>query len=195
MGEINYQSNSLKSREAKKPSEDKRVAKAVTTNVKTKKPGIVGSIVSEEAHNVGRYLISEVVVPTVKDFIVDLITDGVNLIFKGTTGRKSSGSRSYVSYSKNTRAADDRRYGETRGRFDYADYVIEDRGEAEEVIDRMCELLETYQVVRVADFFDLIGKTCEYTDNKYGWYSLGRIEAVRVNGGYIIKLPRPTPVD
>ena len=58
----------------------------------------------------------------------------------------------------------------------------------------MDELLETYKMVTVADFYDLVGVTCDYTDNNYGWTSLRSAEVVRVRDGYIIKLPRALPI-
>ena len=59
----------------------------------------------------------------------------------------------------------------------------------------MDELLEQYGVFRVADLYDLVGKSCDYTDNKYGWTNLRSADVVRVNGGYALKLPKALPID
>ena len=56
----------------------------------------------------------------------------------------------------------------TRTGYDYDDIILESRGEAEDVLERMDELIATYQVVSVADFYDLVGVSGNYTDNKYG---------------------------
>ena len=56
-------------------------------------------------------------------------------------------------------------------------------------------MLETYGVVSVADMYDLVGITCNYTDNKYGWTNLRNAEPVRVRDGYMLKLPKAGPID
>ena len=66
----------------------------------------------------------------------------------------------------------------------------------EEVLDKMFELLDTYQFVSVADLYDLVGVTGNYTDNKYGWTNLRGAEPVRMrDGGYALKLPKAYPID
>ena len=59
----------------------------------------------------------------------------------------------------------------------------------------MDELIDTYGNVSVADLYDLVGKSSEYTDNKYGWTNLRNAEPVRVRDGYMLKLPKPGPID
>ena len=65
----------------------------------------------------------------------------------------------------------------------------------EDVLMRMDELMETYGLVRVADLYDLVGITGNYTDNKYGWTNIRNAEIVRVRDGYMIKMPRAVPID
>ena len=60
----------------------------------------------------------------------------------------------------------------------------------------MDELIDAYGFVTVADLYDLVGVTGNYTDNKYGWTSIRNAEPVRARGGgYILKLPRAIPID
>ena len=73
--------------------------------------------------------------------------------------------------------------------------MLNSRGEAEDVLMRMDELMETYGLVRVADLYDLVGITGNYTDNKYGWTNIRNAEIVRVNNGYMIRMPRAVPID
>jgi hypothetical protein len=122
------------------------------------------------------------------------------MIFKGESGRGAKRSNSeYVSYRKYAdRDRRDDRYSESRTRTNYGfdDVYLESRGEAEEVLTRMDELIDAYGFVTVADLYDLVGKTCNYTDNKYGWTNLRNAEAVRVRGGdYLLRLPRATLID
>ena len=59
----------------------------------------------------------------------------------------------------------------------------------------MDDILEKYGMVSVADLYDLVGVTGNYTDNKYGWTNLSNAEIVRVRDGYQIKLPRARVLD
>ena len=67
--------------------------------------------------------------------------------------------------------------------------------EAEDVLERMDELIATYQVVSVADFYDLVGVSGNYTDNKYGWTDIRNASVIRVRDGYMIKLPKALPLN
>ena len=80
-------------------------------------------------------------------------------------------------------------------RYSYDTITLDTRGEAEEVLARMDEIIDTYKMVRVADFYDLVGVTGNYTDNKYGWTNIRNAEVIRVRDGYRIKLPRALPID
>ena len=54
---------------------------------------------------------------------------------------------------------------------------------------------EAYQVVSVADFYDLVGVSGNYTDNKYGWTDIRNASVIRVRDGYMIKLPKALPLN
>ena len=73
--------------------------------------------------------------------------------------------------------------------------MFESRGEAEEVLTRMDELLSTYGVVSIADLYDLAGLTCPYTANNYGWTDIHTAQIVRIRDGYVINMPRVMPLD
>ena len=59
----------------------------------------------------------------------------------------------------------------------------------------MDELIDRYEVVSVADLYELVGITGNYTDNKYGWTNIRNAEVVRVRDGYVLKLPKATPIN
>lgn len=73
---------------------------------------------------------------------------------------------------------------------DFKEIIFESRKSAEEVLTRMDELLETYKMVTVADFYDIAGITPSFFDTRYGWTNLKDAEVVRVRDGYKIKLPK-----
>ena len=202
-----YKPNSHRFKEEQKnaPTEERRrVEKVVSGTVKTKKKSEISKFadvfISEDIHNVKSYILMDVLVPAAKKAIRDIVTDGIEMILYGSTGRsgKSSGASkvSYKSYYDRDRRDDDRRSDNSRTRtgYSYDDIVLESRGEAEEVLTRMDELIETYGTVSVADLYDLVGKTCNYTDNKYGWTNIRNAEPIRVRDGYLLKLPKALPL-
>ena len=199
-----YKSNSHRSKEGKTEAltDRKKVEKVVHGRVRTKPKSGVSKItdifISEDAANVKSYIVMDVLVPAVKKAISDIVRDGIDMILYGESrGRKSSSALGYVSYRDYSRSDDRDRFRDSRSRSSYAhdDIVLDSRGEAEEVLTRMDELIDTYGNVSVADLYDLVGKSSEYTDNKYGWTNIRNAEPIRVRDGYMLKLPKVLPIN
>ena len=197
-----YQPNSHRSRELQEnePAQKKKVEKVVSGAVKTrdnKGRKFADIFISEDASNVKSYIFMDVLVPAIKKAIVDIATDGINMIFYGTSGSRAR--RSNADRFSYNQISNDRFAGRTQDRrsrsYSYDEITITNRGEAEEVLDRLAELIQTYGMASVADLNDLIGITGEYTDNKYGWTNVRTARAVRVPDGYMLDLPRPMPID
>lgn len=202
-----YQSNSHRSKELEKEEskQERKVERVVTGAVKTRENKgrkLADIFISEDASNVKSYVVMDVLVPAIKKAISDIVTDGIDMILYGGTGRsRSSGSGrtaskvSYRSYYDDRR--DDRRSDSysSRNRFDYDDIVFRNRGEAEEVRNQMLDLIDRYGFVTVADMYDMAGLTPPYTANSYGWTSVRTAEAVHVRDGYVLKLPKAMPID
>ena len=199
-----YKSNSHRSKEDKTEAltDRKKVEKVVHGRVRTKPKSGVSKItdifISEDAANVKSYIVMDVLVPAVKKAISDIVRDGIDMILYGESkGRKSSSALGYVSYRDYSRSDDRDRFRDSRSRSSYAhdDIILDSRGEAEEVLTRMDELIDTYGNVSVADLYDLVGKSSEYTDNKYGWTNIRNAEPIRVRDGYMLKLPKALPIN
>lgn len=182
---------------------EKKVEKVVSGPVKARKKSemqkFADVFIQEDAQKVKSYILMDVLVPAVKKAISDIVTNGIDMILYGETGRsKKSGTASKVSYRSYYDKKDERRdysANRTRTGYDYDDVVLDNRGEAEDVLSRMDELIATYGIVSVADFYDLVGITGNYTDNKYGWTDIRNASVVRVRDGYVIKLPRALPLN
>ena len=196
----NYTPNSNKYKEEQKQAntERQKLDKVIAGTAKAKKKSAARKFtdvfVAEDASNVKSYLISDVLIPAAKKLVSDIVRDGIDMLLYGGTGHRSDKSRSsrvdYVSYSKNS----DRRTSttsRTRTGYNYDDVILDTRGEAEDVLTRMDELIDMYGVVSVADLYDLVGISGNYTDNKYGWTNIRNAEPVRVRDGYMLNLPRP----
>lgn len=182
--------------------EEKRIDKVVTGTVKTRKKSkfskIADEFISEDAKNVKSYVFGEVLIPAIKKAISDIVTDGIDIILYGESRRGSKRSTadrvSYRNYYDDRRPSRIDRLNVSYG-YNYDDIILSTRGEAEDVLARMDELMDTYGLVRVADLYDLVGITGNYTDNKYGWTNIRSAEIMRVRDGYMIKMPRAVPID
>lgn len=65
--------------------------------------------------------------------------------------------------------------------------VFQNRAEAEKVLEEMIKIIENYGSVSLADYYDLCGVKCDYTDEHYGFVSndeLKKTKIVRCNNGY-----------
>lgn len=195
-----YKSNSHKARERKnEPVAEKKVEKIISGSAKSKKKSglqkITNVLVPEDVNDVKSYIFEDIVVPAVKDIILDAVRAflGVN---GNSRGKSSSASKvSYRKYYDDRERRDSGSGNRTRSGYEYDDIILDNRGEAEDVLSRMDELIATYGVVSVADFYDLVGITGNYTDNKYGWSDIRNASVVRVRDGYMIKLPKALPLN
>lgn len=203
-----YQPNSYRFKEQQKQAQaalpEKRAEKVVTGKVVTKKKSktnsFVKEIIAEDAGNVGSYIWKDVLIPTIKRTISDIITDGVYILLYGEA--RKDGKRSivdkvsytpYSNYSNRDRIRNDRYSSSSE--YSYDDIILASRGEAEDVLLRMDEIMATYGLVRVADLFDLVGVTGNPQDNKYGWTNIRNARVDRVRDGYVIRMPRAMPID
>lgn len=209
----NYVGNSIKEREAVTDKKEvKKIQKVVKQGVKTKKKSelskIANNIIADEAKSIKEYAVYEVIIPVVKDTITQLIKGSVDMLFYGEV-RSSRSSRSgsnasrvsYRDYYDDKRGRDrDRDRRDSRdsrsSRYSYDDIIFDNRQDAEEVLNRMDEIVEQYGVVTVADLFDLVGVTGNgYTDQNYGWTSTRSASVERTrHDKYILKLQRPSNI-
>ena len=206
MNEHEYKSNSYKSREeqqSKSSETEKRVEKVVQGKVQTKKNNIhrfTDVFISEDISNVKSYILMDVLVPAIKKAVSDIVTNGIDMILYGESGRnKSRSSSSKISYvNYYDRRSDDRRYDEPRnssGRLNYDDLKFERRRDAEAVLDQMAEVIEHFGFVTVSDMYDMADVTAPFTGNKYGWTNVRNAEVVSTRDGYLIKLPKASLID
>lgn len=201
----NYKPNSHKSKEEQQLPE-KKTEKIISGTAKKHKKSEIRKFtdvfISEDVDSVKNYILVDVLVPAVKKAISDIVTNGIDMLLYGESKHSNTSSTaSKVSYRSyyDKKSGDDRfaRYStmHTRVGYDYDNIVLDTRGEAENVLSRMDELVSTYGMVSVADMYDLVGITGNYTDNKYGWTDIRNASVVRVRDGYVIKMPKALPID
>ncbi len=84
---------------------------------------------------------------------------------------------------------------QARAGHNFDEIILDQRAEAEEVIDKLFELVSRYDTATVADLYELVGLSATHTDHKWGWSDLHGSGVSRVRGGYLLDLPEPVPFD
>lgn len=202
MSEIgNYQPNSHKAKAEGSDSAEKKVEKVITGSAKIKKKSEMHKLSDvfsgKDSAEVKEYLMSDVIIPGIKKIVWEIVTGAFDMILFGGNGRtKKNTNAGYVSYNNysNRREPSRDEQSRARTRYSYGELVLETRGDAEDVMDRLHEAIREYGMATVADMYDAAGLSCNYTDNKYGWRNLHDAQIVRVRDGYMLKMPPAGPL-
>ena len=193
---------------------DKKIPRMEGANVVVKKPNaakkIASSLFVEDAKNVGNYLLNDVVIPSVKDTISSIVSNGIDMLLFGEGGkakRRSSSSSIFgtlnynaisTSKAKNVviGGSKDTKSTNSYDRVQADELIFETRAQCQEAIYRMHDVMDEYKLLSIADLYDIVGLPTSYTDNNYGWDDISGAEPVRLpNGTYLLKLPKVKPLN
>lgn len=155
------------------------------------------------------YVFADILVPGAKDVFLDVFNSGMERMVLGETRRSRGrmggrpGDPSYVSYNRMSgpthRESHDTHRQQlsrrARANHDFDEIILPTRVEAEEVINRLYDLVSKYESATVADLYDLLGIDQKFVDDKWGWYELPGARVQRVRNGYLLDLPRPEPLE
>lgn len=187
-----YESNSHKTREKKKL--EKVVSGPVTTKRKNGLSNLADTFITEDVENVKNYIIMDVIIPTVKDTVLEMI----RMFFYGSNGKSSSSYKrsreSYRDYYERDSNRKTTNYRRNSG-LNYEDIILPTRADAIEVLDRLNDAIDKYGTASVLDLHDLVGISGPYTARDYGWSNLKKTTITRVRDGYLLELPKPLPID
>lgn len=208
--ENEFPSNSKKSKAETTKPEKKPVEQIVTGKVITQQPSmfrrVMATFKGEDMHSVGRGVVFDVVIPAVKNLLADAGIEAIERALWGGDGgsrgkrNRTTGYTDYSAMYKNAQKSSEKKQErqmsyKAKSEHDFSEIVLEDRGQAESIIDRLTELIDTYDQATVADFYDLAGVTKSFADENWGWYGMRGADILRVRGGFLVKLPRPEPLD
>ena len=192
--DLNLEPNSNKHKAERKPLE-----KVVTGEVRVKKKSIfkrtADAFLTEDRGDISTYLLFDVIVPAIKDLVVDTTENFVEAMFygkgSGRTKRSRSSGSTFVSYDSISRKDRDRRAPKPSVLYEMPDYIFKSRQEADRALEILKESTEQYGEATLGDFYELIGVTGNgYPDRLYGWTDLRTAYVSRSNGGYCINFPR-----
>src|SRR3954465_6226049 len=186
--------------------QDKKVESVVKGEVQRRKKPLGKrfheTFLGGDAKGTAQYVVFSVLIPAAKDMLVEAGAQGIERLVYGESRRRPSGrsmATGHIAYNRPQGVSDrppapsiSRR---ARARHDFDEIVLQTRGEAEEVLDRMYDLLSRYDSVSVADLYELTGVESTHTDHKWGWVDLRGSGLTRTRqGGYVIDLPEPSPL-
>ena len=194
------------------PKKEKEIKRVVSGTVRKRKAPVLDRIFGgETGRNIVEYILWDVLVPAAKSTISDIVTNSIEMALYGTTDSRSRSlrrdrDRTYVSYnrmsdpprrrsSRYSRRDEPRRESRMRTTHRFDEIVLDRRSDAEEVLSVLIELIETYDIATVGDFYDALGMSSDYTDRRYGWESLDMASIRPVRGGYIFDMPKPYPIE
>lgn len=207
--------NSHKSREGraaseapKQTNEPEKVEKIIEGKVVTRKTPFFKrakrSIVAEDAHSVGGFIVSMVVVPHLKRLLFETISQGAERTLFGTSSARpgvlsssatpSSALKLKQQYHRSINEPERVLTQDARARHDFDQIVLESRVEAIEVIEYLVARVAQYNRASVADLYDACGVTGSWADREYGWTNLDEADVRQVRGGFLLDLPRPIPL-
>ena len=164
------------------------------------------TFVAGDAKTAARYSLFEIMLPAARNMIIETLQEGIEKLFNGESRRRGStspqaGPTGYVSYNRYAMGGS-RSTGpgrtmsrQARSRHNFDEIVMDDRIEAEEVIDKLFELVSRYESATVADLYELVGLSASHTDHKWGWTDLHGSGVSRIRGGYLLDLPEPEALD
>lgn len=184
-------------RELRQTEEESPVKKTIKHGAsfkkKTRAEKLADVFIAEDVASVKSYVWEKVIVPKVKDLIFLIVTEGANMLLLGGAGKvQKSASESRTVYTryygdeKREKPSDDRQ----RSAYDYRGIIFDDRSDAEEVLDMMNEIIDHDGAVSVADLYEMLRMSSNYTDRRYGWDDLRTARIIRENNAYTLKLPR-----
>lgn len=215
MAEIKIPNNSISSRTSAdslsstaKPG-DKKFHKVTTGKVSVKKKSgakkLADIFIAGDVDQVKHSIVNDLLIPGAKNLAANIINTAINMLL---FNNQRPGNYSYYApnqyqqprpYQTTSYSAyySQNQYQQPAPQSGYSqeqEVVFGSRIDAENVLDQMNGAIATYGQVSVADFYDLMGITANYTDNSYGWFNLAGAQIRAVNGGFVIAFPKAIPL-
>ena len=152
-------------------------------------------------------VMEDVVIPTIQNLVIDGANAALSSLFGKSGYRVSNCSGSYSSRYKGVTIhsnLDEKRdsrdsyrklIGDARS-FNPAEYILDDRADAEMILIDLHDDINRYGKARLSDFYTnrAISITPEPVAFEYGWTDLDGVRPISVVGGWIINLPQPKPL-
>jgi hypothetical protein len=196
--------------EKSKKGNDKNIERVTTGDVVRKRRSLRKQFsevfIAGSMKTAVNYVVLDVLLPAAKDMVVEAGDAWLRKLIFGDSYRKrgsttpQSGATGYVTYNRPSgppwSSSPQRALSrQARARHDFDEIILGSRAEAEEVIDRLYDVVSRYEFASVADLYELVGLSSTHTDHKWGWSNIRGAGVSRVRDGYLLDLPNPEPLD
>lgn len=179
---------------------EKKLEKVITGEVVVKKPSIGTRFkkifLGGDMDTAANYVVGTVILPAIRQAIVEAVSKGVEQLFYGQSARPSRpthlGSR--VQYHNPTIRPEHRYIDRQPNRWvdnsrDADRVMVMTRADAEAVVDQLTEAVDTYDNVSKADLNELLGLPSPHIDHKWGWTNMAGVQIRQTREGYEISFP------
>lgn len=198
-------------------TEPRPVEQVTQAQVNVKKPGVgqkfKDTFISGDAKTTIGFVFASVIMPQVKDLMVDSVTQGFERLVYGESrgGRRPPGGVSIfggspapqrIPYGQHYSSPTQQGRGpapqhrqmtpQARQNHDFGQIEVQTHEDARLVLEGLYTLFGQYDVVTVADLYGLTGIAANHTDRQWGWTDLRGSSPKRTRSGtYVLDLPRP----
>lgn len=196
--------NSHTSKDEGQPLTRPEIRKIIDGEAVRKKNGLGArmkeAFIADSMDMVSDYVMKEVVLPRIRQGIVDTLTTAVERMFLGGPSSPSE-NRGRSVYRREGRRS---RYRTDRGPVQQPamaavagsryHFVLKSHAEVVRVVDTMSELCSIDGYVRAGDYMELIGQPHTPQDWQWGWTSMAGVKIRQTREGWVIDFPAEEPV-
>ena len=211
-----YHGNQKREQPADKPDEatEKETPEIIAQGIKRKKSvgkRFMEAFTGDDVQNVAQYVFWDVLIPAAKSAILDAITTGIERTLYGDSRPRSSvggGYRTTGSYTSYNRAskptstrydsgwkprAERQMSRSARASHNFSEIILETRAQAEDVLEKLIDLIDRFDVASVSNLYAMVGVTGEFTDDQWGWNIESKpfFNFRKIPQGYLLELPAP----
>lgn len=198
----NVTSKSVAKPTEERPPNEKLVSGPVVIRKKSLGARFKGFFFGHDAKGALRYITGDVLLPAVKNMVVDATSKGIERMIYGESAprRRMEMGRTKFSYntpvnrgySQRAMLPDQPPYSPQR-RNEPGEIVLQSREEAIIILDKLAMDVEKYQFVSVADLHEYCGLPSAHIDQKWGWSNLQGSSVMQTRDGFLLDLPLVEP--
>lgn len=194
----------------KPKADEKKIEKVISGEVTQRKKPLgkrfKNLFTAAEFKGASQYVFLDVLVPALKNMVVDAVDVGVKRVIYGDNARhmpsrRNDSQRSRMTYnspvnrSQGTMLPGQPPYSPPRSSRSSSEVILNSKEEAELVWSTLVDIIDKYDFASVADFHTIVGLPSTYVDNNWGWSALNYVNIHQVREGWILDLPSVEPLN
>lgn len=159
------------------------------------------AIFLDDSGSIGGYIIKDIIVPTIRDTIYDIVTGGLSMALystpKATRGRRNSNNGPYISYAdyyNDGRTAPRKTIPQAdkyRTQFDIRNIPVPSSDIGHLALDELGERMRRYGNASVQDLFDILSiGSAPATMVNYGWNDISSATVEFIRGEWLLRMPK-----